>query len=143
MPEPLSDLFDLSGKVAVVTGCRRGIGLAIACALADAGADVIGVSAALEESDSAVARHVERRGRTFRGHRVDLASRPAVRALADRLAADGPVDILVNNAGTIRRAPAAEYTDADWDHVLEVDLTAQFLLARNLGRGMLERKRGK
>jgi 2-deoxy-D-gluconate 3-dehydrogenase len=143
MREPLSQLFDLTGKVAVVTGCRRGIGLAIACGLADAGADIIGVSAALEDSDSAVARHVELRGRTFRGYRVDLAERAMVRSLIDRLEADGPIDILVNNAGTIRRAPAIDYADADWDHVLEVDLTAQFLLARDIGRHMLARGTGK
>jgi 2-deoxy-D-gluconate 3-dehydrogenase len=143
MPEPVTHLFDLTGKVAVVTGCRRGIGLAIAAGLAGAGADIVGVSAALEESGSTVARQVERYGRTFRGYRTDLADRAAVRALADQLEADGPIDILVNNAGTIRRAPAAEYTDADWDHVLEVDLTAQFFLARAIGRGMLHRNRGK
>jgi 2-deoxy-D-gluconate 3-dehydrogenase len=144
MPEAARAPFDLTGRVAVVTGCRRGIGLAMARALAGAGADIIGVSAALEESGSAVAGQVEELGRTFRGYRVDLADRAAVRALADRLDADvGAIDILINNAGTIRRAPAAEYTDPDWDHVLEVDLTAQFLLARDIGRGMLARGRGK
>jgi 2-deoxy-D-gluconate 3-dehydrogenase len=143
MGEPVSRLFDLTGKVAAVTGCRRGIGLAIAGGLAAAGADIIGVSAALEDSGSAVARQVERHGRTFRGYRVDLADRAAVQGLADRLEADGPVDILVNNAGTIRRAPAVEYPDADWDHVLEVDLTAQFRLARDVGRRMLDRGSGK
>src|SRR5690242_15350925 len=143
MREPVAGLFDLAGKVAAVTGCRRGIGLAIAGALAAAGADIIGVSASLEESGSAVARLVEQHGRSFRGHRVDLADRAAVQGLADRLEADGPVDILVNNAGTIRRAPAVEYADADWDHVLEVDLSAQFRLARDIGRHMLERGTGK
>src|SRR6185312_12750536 len=97
--------------------CRRGIGLAIAGGLAAAGADIIGVSATLEDSGSAVARQVERHGRSFRGHRVDLGDRAAAQSLADRLEADGPVDILVNNAGTIRRAPAVDYADADWDHV--------------------------
>ena len=142
-PPPVSRLFDLTGRVAVVTGCRRGIGLAIAHGLADAGADIIGVSAELEESGSTVAQRVVRCGRTFRGYRVDLADRAAVRALANQLEADGPIDILVNNAGTIRRAPAVEYADADWDHVLEVDLSAQFRLARDVGRHMLERGSGK
>jgi 2-dehydro-3-deoxy-D-gluconate 5-dehydrogenase len=137
------DLFDLTGTVAVVTGCRRGIGLAMACGLADAGADIIGVSATLEHSGSTVEREVEQRGRRFRGYRADLSDRAVIQALASRLGADGPIDILVNNAGTIRRAPAAEYSDADWDHILEVDLTAQFLLARDIGRGMLERGHGK
>ena len=136
--------FDLTGTTAVVTGCRRGIGLAMARALAAAGADIVGVSAALEESGSAVARQVEGCGRSFHGYRVDLADRTAVRALTARLEDDiGPIDILVNNAGTIRRAPAADYTDADWDHVLEVDLTAPFILARDLGRRMLDRGHGK
>jgi 2-deoxy-D-gluconate 3-dehydrogenase len=144
MSEPPRNPFDLTDKVAVVTGCRRGIGLALARALAAAGADIVGVSATLEESGSVVAREVERHGRAFRGYQVDLADRAAVRALTGRLESDvGAVDILVNNAGTIRRAPAADYTDADWDHVLEVDLTAQFVLARNLGRGMLVRGHGK
>jgi len=136
--------FDLTGTTAVVTGCRRGIGLAMARALAAAGADIVGVSAALEESGSAVARQVEGCGRSFHGYRVDLADRTAVRALTARLEDDiGPIDILVNNAGTIRRAPAADYTDADWDHVLDVDLTAPFILARDLGRRMLDRGHGK
>jgi 2-deoxy-D-gluconate 3-dehydrogenase len=144
MREPVRDLFDLTGRVAVVTGCRRGIGLAMARALAGAGADIVGVSAALEDSGSAVAHLVEALGRTFRGYRVDLADRAAVRGLAGRLESEvGPIDILVNNAGTIRRAPAADYTDEDWDHVIEVDLTAQFVLARDIGRGMLARGRGK
>ncbi|HZN73758.1 MAG TPA: 2-dehydro-3-deoxy-D-gluconate 5-dehydrogenase KduD [Micromonosporaceae bacterium] len=137
-------LFDLTGKVAVVTGCRRGIGLAIARALAHAGADIVGVSAALEESGSVVARQVEECGRTFRGYRLDLADRAAVRTLTGRMEAEvGTIDVLVNNAGTIRRAPAVDYTDADWDHVLEVDLTAHFNLARDIGRGMLARGQGK
>jgi len=136
--------FDLTGRVALVTGCRRGIGLAMARALAAAGADIIGVSASLEESGSVVARQVEACGRTFRGYRVDLADRRAIRDLTVRLEAEaGTVDILVNNAGTIRRAPAVDYSEEDWDHVLEVDLTAQFLLARDLGRGMLARGGGK
>jgi 2-deoxy-D-gluconate 3-dehydrogenase len=144
MPEQPGGPFDLTGRVALVTGCRRGIGLAVAGALARAGADIIGVSASLEPSGSTVARQVEEHGRTFRGYRVDLADRAAVRAFAGRVEADaGAIDILVNNAGTIRRTPAADYTDSDWDHVLEVDLTAPFVLARDFGRGMLARGRGK
>lgn len=137
-------LFDLAGKVAVVTGCRRGIGLAMAVALADAGADVIGASAHLEDGGSDVAKAVEGAGRRFTAYRVDLADRTAVGAFAaDLIAAGQPVDILVNNAGTIRRSPAAQYSDEDWDHVLEVDLTSQFILAREIGREMLARGSGK
>ena len=137
-------LFDLSGRLAVVTGARRGIGLALAEALAGAGADVVGVSASLEPEGSEAQRRVEALGRSFTPIAADLADREAVRALAARLRALGrPVDVLVNNAGTIRRAPAAEHADADWDHVLAVNLDAPFVLAREVGAGMLERGRGK
>lgn len=138
------NLFDLSGRLAVVTGCRRGIGLAMAEALAAAGADVIGVSAALEDSGSEAAKRVEGHGRSFVPYRADLSDRGAVRELAAWLGGqERPVDILVNNAGTIRRAPAAQHRDEDWDHVLEVDLSAQFVLAREVGRGMLDRGAGR
>ena len=136
-------MFDLSGRCAVVTGARRGIGLAMAEALAAAGADIVAVSAQLETSGSEVEQAVRRHGRSFTGHRVDLADRAAVTALAARLAAGRPVDILVNNAGTIRRAPAVEHTDDDFDQVLNVNLSAPFVLAREVGRGMLERGSGK
>lgn len=138
------NLFDLTGRLAVVTGCRRGIGLAMAEALAAAGADIIGVSASLEADGGEAAKRVEACGRTFTPYRVDLADRPAVAAFATGLAAgDRGIDILVNNAGTIRRAPAAEHADSDWDHVVEVNLSAQFILAREIGRDMLRRGRGK
>jgi 2-dehydro-3-deoxy-D-gluconate 5-dehydrogenase len=136
--------FDLNGSLAVVTGCRRGIGLAMTEALAAAGADIIGVSASLESRGSEVQRRVTALGRAFTPYRVDLADRAAARDLAATLAGGArPVDILVNNAGTIRRAPAARHGDDDWDHVLEVDLSAPFVLAREIGRGMVDRGRGK
>jgi 2-deoxy-D-gluconate 3-dehydrogenase len=136
--------FDLTGKLAVVTGARRGIGRAMARALAEAGADVIGVSASLEESGSAVEKDVRAAGRTFEAIRTDFADPEAVRALGENLAArERPVDILVNNAGTIRRAPAAEHSDADWELVLQVNLNAQFALTRAVGAAMVTRGRGK
>jgi 2-dehydro-3-deoxy-D-gluconate 5-dehydrogenase len=136
--------FDLTGKLAVVTGARRGIGRAMARALAEAGADVIGVSATLEESGSDIEKDVIAAGRTFEAIRTDFADPEAVRALgADLAGRERPVDILVNNAGTIARAPAAQHSDADWDHVLSVDLTSQFTLTREVGRRMVERGQGK
>ncbi|MFI2710696.1 SDR family oxidoreductase [Micromonospora sp. NPDC018662] len=136
--------FDLSGRLAVVTGCRRGIGLAMAEALAAAGADVIGVSASIEETGSEVGARVTAHGRAFVPRRCDLADRAAVQALAGWLdRRERPVDILVNNAGTIRRAPASAHSDDDWEHVLEVDLTAPFVLAREVGRDMVRRRSGK
>jgi 2-deoxy-D-gluconate 3-dehydrogenase len=135
-------MFDLSGRLAVVTGARRGIGLAFAEALAGAGADIVGVSASLEPEGSEAQRRVEALGRSFTAIRADLSDRAAVTELAARLA-ELPVDVLVNNAGTIRRAPAAEHGDDDWDHVLAVNLDAPFRLAREVGARMLERGRGK
>jgi 2-dehydro-3-deoxy-D-gluconate 5-dehydrogenase len=135
--------FDLSGRTALVTGCRRGIGKAAAVALAAAGADVVGVSASLEP-ESEVAAEVEALGRGFRSYRCDFADRAAVYELVASVRRDvGVVDVLVNNAGTIARAPAAEHPDDLWDRVLEVNLTAQFVLSRELGQDMLARGRGK
>ncbi|MFE0363183.1 SDR family oxidoreductase [Streptomyces griseoaurantiacus] len=136
--------FDLTGRLAVVTGARRGIGRAMARALAGAGADVIGVSASLEESGSAVEKDVIGAGRTFEAIRADFADPEAVRALgADLAGRERPVDILVNNAGTIRRAPATEHADTDWESVLQVNLNAQFALTRAVGASMVARGRGK
>jgi 2-deoxy-D-gluconate 3-dehydrogenase len=136
--------FSLHGRLAVVTGARRGIGLAMADALAAAGADIVAVSAALERSGGVARERVEAHGRRFWAMPADLADRDAVRALIGRLdQLDRPVDILVNNAGTIFRAPAAEHPDEAWDRVLEVNLTAPFLLARGIGAAMVARGRGK
>ncbi|TDC20525.1 SDR family oxidoreductase [Streptomyces sp. 8K308] len=135
-------LFDLTGTTAVVTGARRGIGLAMAEALAVAGADIIGVSASMEPDGGEVARRVTAAGRRFTGLRVDFADREAVTELGARLAGEG-VDILVNNAGTIERAPAATHPLTLWDHVIAVNLTSQFALTQAVGGSMLERGRGK
>lgn len=136
--------FDLTGKLAVVTGARRGIGHAMAEALAEAGADIVGVSANLEPTGSDVQRRVEAAGRSFTSYQVDFADRSAVADFAGLLISAGrPVDILVNNAGTISTAPAIDHADAAWDHVIAVNLSSQFVLTREIGRGMVERGRGK
>jgi (R,R)-butanediol dehydrogenase/meso-butanediol dehydrogenase/diacetyl reductase len=137
-------LFGLAGKQALVTGCRRGIGLAMAEALAVAGADIIGVSANLEPTGSDVQRRVEAAGRTFVGHRVDFSHRDEVADFGRTITAgDKPVDILVNNAGTIARAPAVEHDDESWEAILQVNLSAPFTLAREIGKTMVERGKGK
>lgn len=136
--------FDLSGKTALVTGAKRGIGRGMAKALAEAGADIIGVSASLETSGSDVEGDVLAAGRSFRGYQCDFADRKAVTAFAAQVLADNPrIDILINNAGTIRRAPATEHSDAIWDEVIEVNLSSQFVLTREIGRHMVERGSGK
>lgn len=135
-------MFDLTGKVALVTGARRGIGLAMAQALARAGADIIAVSAQIE-SGSVVEKVVQAQGRSCRALRCDLSKREETKRLAAQVLAAGEVDILVNNAGIIKRSPAAEHSDDEWEHVLEVDLTAPFVLAREFARPMLQRGYGK
>src|SRR4051812_41558685 len=137
----MNDLFDLHGRLAVVTGARRGIGRALAEALAAAGADIIGVSAHLR-TDEEVAESVRGLGRSFEGRAVDFADRDAVLALGAELAERAP-DILVNNAGTIERAPAAEHPLQWWDRVIEIDLSSQFALTQLVARPMLARGSGK
>ena len=138
----MSDLFDLTGRTAVVTGAKRGIGFAMADALAAAGADIIGVSATLETAGSAIEKVVVGHGRSFTGIAVDFADRNAVTALGEQLASLD-VDILVNNGGTIERAPAAEHPLDLWDRVISVDLSSQFVLTQAVGRSMIARGHGK
>jgi 2-deoxy-D-gluconate 3-dehydrogenase len=140
----VSAQFDLTGSLAVVTGASRGIGFAMAEALAAAGADIIGVSATMASAGSAIEQRVTALGRSFTGRAVDFADRDAVLAFADWLAGlERPVDILVNNAGTIERAPALVHPLDSWDRVLEVNLSSQFALSQAVGRGMVTRGRGK
>ncbi len=136
--------FDLTGKQALVTGAKRGIGLAIAVALAEAGADIIGVSATLDPNSSEVQDRVEALGRKFDGYKVDFADREAVENFA-RAVQFRPqsIDILVNNAGTIRRSPAVDHPLQDWDHVLAVNLSSQFVLSQIIGKKMVQRGEGK
>ncbi len=136
--------FDLSGKTALVTGCKRGIGRGMAEALASAGADIVGVSASLELSGSEIEKSVTAMGRSFKAYQCDFSDRSALHAFIAQLKADGiEPDILLNNAGTILRKPAAYHEDELWDEVIEVNLNAQFVLSREIGRGMIERGAGK
>lgn len=136
--------FGLAGKTALVTGCRRGIGRAAALGLASLGADIIGVSANMDADGGDLAAAVRRVGRSFTGFRCDFGDRRSLYSLLEELEASaGVVDVLVNNAGTIERRPAAEHPDEMWDRMLEVNLSAQFVLTRELARGMLERGAGK
>ena len=137
----MTAVFDLTGTTAVVTGASRGIGRAMAEALASAGAHIVGVSATLA-SGSEVERAITSAGGSFESVSCDFADPDAVRSLAEDLS-PRRVDILVNNAGTIERAPAADHPISSWDRVLQVNLTSQFQLTQQVGRGMLERGRGK
>lgn len=138
------DSFSLQGKVALVTGCKRGIGLAIAEGLAEAGADIIGVSATLELQGSDAQKRIEGLGRSFKAYQCDFSKRESVYGFLKKLNEENPViDILFNNAGTILRKPAAEHPDEYWDEVIEVNLNSQFIISREIGKGMIERGSGK
>jgi len=138
------DLFRLDGKTALVTGCSRGIGEAMAIALAEAGADIVGVSKSLPATGSPVAKAVTALGRQFHPFTCDLGDRDALYAFLGRLNEQCPrIDILVNNAGTIQRSPAADHPDGFWDEVLQANLHAPWILSRELGRRMIDRRTGK
>lgn len=118
--------------------------MAMALGLAEAGADIIGVSANLELSGSQVSKAVEALGRKFKAYQADFSNRDSLYAFIKQLKADYPrIDILVNNAGTILRNPAAEHSDEFWDEVLEVNLSSQFILSREIGARMITEGSGK
>jgi len=140
----LTDSFSLQGKTALVTGCKRGIGKAMALGLAEAGADIVGVSASLETSGSDVEKEVTALGRNFQGYAADFSDRKALYAFIEQVKKDHPqIDILINNAGNILRKPAAEHPDDYWDKIIEINLNAQFVLSREFGKDMVERGSGK
>ena len=137
----MNNPFDLTGKVALVTGANTGIGQAIAVALAAAGADV--ALAGRSRADETAAR-VEAEGRRAILIEADLGSTaPVQRVVDETLGAFGRVDILVNNAGIIRRADAAEFSEADWDAVIDTNLKSLFFLCQAAGRHMLGQSKGK
>ena len=138
------DKFKLDGKVALVTGCKRGIGKAMAAGLAEAGADIIGVSASLEKEGSDVAKAVEATGRSFTAYTCDFSDRKSLYQFISEVNSNHPrIDILINNAGTILRKPAAEHPDEMWDKVIEVNQNSQFILTREFGKEMVARGEGK
>jgi 2-deoxy-D-gluconate 3-dehydrogenase len=134
------DRFKLDGKIAIVTGASRGLGQSIALGLAEAGADV----ALVHRSDGAdTQQRITALGRRCVTIRADLADAGSVAtivaATVERL---GGIDILVNNAGIIRRAPLAEFSEQDWDDVMDVNIRALFFLSQAVARVMVEGARG-
>ncbi|SFC90542.1 2-deoxy-D-gluconate 3-dehydrogenase [Zunongwangia mangrovi] len=137
-------LFSLEGKTALVTGCKRGIGFAMAEALAEAGANILGVSASLEVEGSKIEKRIKEIGKSFKRYQCDFSDRKSLYIFIEKVKAENSqIDILVNNAGTILRAPAAEHSDEYWDKVIEVNQNAQFILTREIGKEMLKRGHGK
>lgn len=134
--------FDLTGKTAVVTGARRGIGLAIAVALAEHGADIIGISSQMDTGSDGLNQAVTSLGRKFTAIKCDFSNHQAVLDLTKDLA-NTQIDILVNNSGVTQRTPTLEHTDEMWDRVMQINLKTPFVLTREIGRQMVERKSGK
>ena len=139
----INNLFTLKGKTALVTGVSRGIGKSMAVGLAEAGADIIGVSSGLK-AGSEVEKEIEKTGRKFTAFTIDVSDRKALyHSIAEIKSAHPVIDILINNAGIIKRNPAVSHSDEDWDSVLSVNLDAQFILAREFGKEMVQRGSGK
>ena len=138
------DQFSLKGRTALVSGACRGIGQGLAVALAEAGADIVGVSMDLKLEGSETGQLVEALGRKFSAYNCDFSKREDLyRFIKEVKEKEAPIDILINNAGMIMRKAAAEHPDEWWDKVIEVNQNAQFILTREFGRDMLERGRGK
>jgi 2-deoxy-D-gluconate 3-dehydrogenase len=136
-----SNFFDLTGKTALVTGARTGIGFAIASGLAEHGADIITVSSAIEPG-SEIERAVIGLGRKFKSYKCDFKDRAQTVELCKKLEEER-IDILVNNSGLVNRANFLEHSSEQWDETIEADLTAPFLITKAVSKQMVERKYGK
>ena len=136
-------VFDLSGKVALVTGAHRGLGFAIAQGLARAGAEVI-LNGRNEEALAAAAQTLDAQGLAVETSAFDVTDREAVRkSVAEIERQHGAIDVLVNNAGIQRRQAFAEFPQADWDALIATNLTAPFIVSQAIVPGMIGRKHGK
>ena len=132
----MSGLFDLSGQAALVTGANTGLGQAIAVGLAAAGADIVAVGRSAPDE---TARLVEGLGRKLRAVTADLSAIAPIEAV---MAEAGPIDILVNNAGVIRRADSVDFSEADWDAVMDVNLKTAFFLSQAAAKRWIAAGRG-
>ena len=136
----MANPFDLSGRTAIVTGANTGIGQGIALALAEAGARVVGVGRSAMDETQAL---VEQAGGRFHAVAADLATiEPVGRIVAEAVAAGGQADILVNNAGIIRRADPLDFSEQDWDDVININLKTTFFLAQAFARHAVARGGG-
>ncbi len=133
--------FALTGKVAIVTGCSTGLGEGMALGLAEAGADIVGVSSRAETHRAR--EYVEAMGRRFLQVQADLSSTHPVNHIVERtLERFGKIDILVNNAGIIRRQDAIDFTEKDWDDVMNVNIKSLFFLSQAVARQFMKQGAG-
>jgi len=134
------DQFRLDNKVAIVTGCRTGLGLGIALGLAEAGADIVGVG---DKEMPETEKQVKAMGRDFLAIKADLLeTKPISRIIEETLNAFAKIDILVNNAGIIRRAEALEFTEKDWDDVININLKTLFFLSQAVAKEFVKKGKG-
>jgi len=137
------DYFDLSGKVAIVTGASRGIGKAAALSLAKAGADVICCARDMKALEETV-NEITRLGRRARGIKVDITNFAEVEAMASKAVSEfEKIDILVNNAGVVILKPLLEFSEEEWRKIIDTNLTGAFFCCKAVGKYMVERKCGK
>lgn len=135
--------FRVDNKLALVTGSSRGIGKAIAVALAESGADIIGVSTKYQPG-SETENEVVAAGKRYYGYQCDLSDRASVYSFLEKVKTDHPrIDILINNAGNIMRQPAAEHSDEYWDTIININLNSQFIITREIGKRMIKEGYGK
>ena len=135
----MSAPFDLTGRIALVTGANTGLGQAIAVALAEAGAGIVAVGRSAMDETEALIRE---KGRSFKAVAADLATLEPIARIVAEASELGRIDVLVNNAGIIRRADALDFTEADWDAVVDVNLKSAFFLSQAVARRMLADGRG-
>lgn len=134
------DAFNLSGKVAIVTGCDTGLGQGMALGLAQAGCDIVSVNRRIPEETAA---GVKALGRRFFAIRADLSQQTAIDSIVGQAVAEmGRVDILVNNAGTIRREDALSFSEKDWDDVMNLNLKSVFFLSQAVARQFIQQRQG-
>lgn len=139
----MSDLFNLSGKKAVVTGASSGLGVQFAKALAQQGADVALLARRVEKMEE-VKKEIESLGRKCLAVKCDVTVEEEIKTAVDQIVKDfGRIDILINNAGTSAIAPAESMSEADWDKVLNTNLKGVFLVAKNVGQQMIKQQYGK
>lgn len=136
-----SDLFSLKGKTALVTGARKGIGFAIASSLAEYGANIIAVSSQ-QRADDDLSKIAKSFGVSYQAFTCDFKDRQQTLALIEKIK-DIQIDIVINNAGVANRAEILDHEDSIWDETIEIDLTAPFILSREIAKGMVKRGYGK
>lgn len=137
----MNNLFNLTGKTAIVTGASTGLGMGMTLGLAGAGADVVLVDHVESEEAAAQVRALGRRALTIKANLMEMSSIPMV--VEKSIAEFGKVDILINNAGIIRRTAAIDFSEKDWDDVMTINAKTVFFLSQAVARDMMKRKYGK